>query len=129
MKIILPIYAILFYGIVFFWRTYRTWRKTGVNAYRLTATEGVQGLAGSVYRRISFASAGVVVIFTFWDSLYAYLTPISWLESPWLAGLGFVMLFASLIWIVVAQAQMGNAWRIGIDDENQAGLVTHGLFQ
>lgn len=129
LKIILPIYAILFYGLAFFWRSYQTWRKTGVNPYRLTSTEGVHGLAGKVYRLISLASAGVVVIFIFWDWLYSYLTPIPWLEVVWLDTLGLVLLFTSLIWILTAQVQMGNAWRIGIDDENPTELVTSGIFR
>jgi protein-S-isoprenylcysteine O-methyltransferase Ste14 len=129
LKIILPIYAILFYGIVFFWRTYRTWRETGVNAYRLTAPEGVQGLSGRIYRLLSFASVGVVIIFSFWDLLYAYLIPIPWLEISWLPGLGLALLFASLIWILIAQVNMGSAWRIGIDDENPTELVTGGVFR
>lgn len=129
LKIILPIYAILFYGVAFFWRSYQTWRKTGINPYRLTATEDVHGFTGKAYRLISLASAVVLTIFVFWDGLYAYLTPIAWLEIFWLDVLGVVLLFASLTWILVAQMQMGNAWRIGIDEENPTDLVTGGIFQ
>lgn len=129
MKIVLPIYVILFYGIAFFWRSFQTWRKTGVNPYRLQNPDGIHGLAGRIYRLISFASVGVVVIFSFWDALYVYLTPIRWLEISWLSNFGLVLLFASLIWILVAQAHMGNAWRIGIDDENPTELITSGIFQ
>lgn len=128
LKIILPIYAILFYGVAFFWRSYQTWRKTGVNPYRLAATEGVHGFTGKAYRLISLASAVVLLIFVFWDEIYTYLVPIPWLEAIWLDTLGLVLLFASLIWILVAQVQMGNAWRIGIDDENPTDLVTAGIF-
>ena len=105
LKTILPAYAILFYGIAFFWRSFQTWRKTGINPYRLTATEGVHGFTGKAYRLISLASAGVVIIFVFWDGLYAYLTPIPWLEVPWLDALGLVLLFASLIWIITDTAK------------------------
>lgn len=129
LKIILPIYAILFYGVAFFWRSYQTWKKTGVNPYRLTATEDIHGFTGKAYRLISMASAVVLVIFVFLDGLYAYLTPIPWLEIFWLDVLGVVLLFASLTWILVAQMQMGNAWRIGIDDENPTDLVTTGIFR
>lgn len=128
MKTILFIYTILFYGMAFFWRSYQTWRKTGINPYRLQNPDGIHGLAGRIYRLISVASAGVVVIYAFWDTLYAYLTPILWLEIPWLAGLGLVLLFISLVWILVAQFHMGSSWRIGIDDENPTELVTKGIF-
>ena len=38
------------------------------------------------------------------------------------------MLIASLIWLLIAQAQMGASWRIGIDDKRRTELVQHGLF-
>jgi protein-S-isoprenylcysteine O-methyltransferase Ste14 len=129
LKVILLIYTIGFYGIVFFWRTIRTWRETGINAYQLAAKDSVQGLAGKIYRLISFSSVGAVFIFVFWDSVFFYLTPITWLEISWLSGLGLVLLFASLPWILVAQVNMGNAWRIGIDNQNPTELVTSGVFQ
>jgi len=128
MKTILFTYMILFYGIAFFWRSFQTWRKTGINPYRLQNPDGIHGLAGRIYRLISFASASVVIIYAFWDAIYAYLTPISWLEIPWLVGLGLFLLFASLVWILIAQFHMGSSWRIGIDDENATDLVTTGIF-
>ena len=35
---------------------------------------------------------------------------------------------ASLLWIFVAQSQMADSWRIGIDQENETPLITKGLF-
>jgi protein-S-isoprenylcysteine O-methyltransferase Ste14 len=37
-------------------------------------------------------------------------------------------LHLSFLIIVVAQRNMGNQWRIGIDDRNKTSLVTNGLF-
>ncbi|MPS73641.1 MAG: isoprenylcysteine carboxylmethyltransferase family protein [Chryseobacterium sp.] len=34
----------------------------------------------------------------------------------------------SLIWTIVAQNQMKNSWRIGIDNDMKTELVTSGLF-
>lgn len=129
MKTILLIYTIMFYGIAFFWRSYQTWRKTGVNPYRLQNPDWVHGLAVRIYRLISFASAGIVVIYVFWEPLYVYLTPIPWMEIPWLDNLGLILLFTSLVWILIAQVHMGISWRIGIDDENPTELVTKGIFR
>lgn len=33
-----------------------------------------------------------------------------------------------LAWMVVAQAQMGESWRIGIDEEHRTPLVRKGVF-
>ena len=35
----------------------------------------------------------------------------------------------SLGWTVLAQIQMGNSWRIGIDEEKETALVQSGLFR
>ncbi len=128
-KAALLLYAALFYGVVFFWRSYQTWRRTGVNPYRLRRQGGVRGLAGRVYSLLSLASALVVGLYAFADSLYAYLPPIPWLAAPWISSLGLMLLFAALAWILTAQAQMGEAWRIGIDEDTPAGLVTRGVFR
>ena len=38
-------------------------------------------------------------------------------------------MFVALIWIAVAQAQMGHSWRVGIDKEKSTALVEEGLFK
>lgn len=38
------------------------------------------------------------------------------------------MLPAALLWIVTAQFQMKESWRIGIDTDHETSLVTNGLF-
>lgn len=47
---------------------------------------------------------------------------------PWVvAGLGWACILVGISVVVLAQAQMGDDWRIGVD-ENPTGLVTHGLY-
>jgi len=41
---------------------------------------------------------------------------------------GVIILLLSLVWIIIAQYQMSNSWRIGIDEENETHLVTKGIF-
>jgi len=38
-------------------------------------------------------------------------------------------MLASLFWIVTAQFQMGNSWRIGIDKKNKTELKRNGIFK
>ena len=38
-------------------------------------------------------------------------------------------MLASFIWTFIAQAQMGNSWRIGIDTNNKTELVQTGIFR
>ncbi|WP_255815214.1 isoprenylcysteine carboxylmethyltransferase family protein [Chryseobacterium sp. MA9] len=35
----------------------------------------------------------------------------------------------ALIWVITAQFQMKNSWRIGIDNTTKTELITHGLFR
>ncbi|MBK7140322.1 MAG: isoprenylcysteine carboxylmethyltransferase family protein [Bacteroidetes bacterium] len=42
--------------------------------------------------------------------------------------IGLVLIHISLIWIGIAQYQMSNSWRIGIDEKNKTELVIKGVF-
>lgn len=42
---------------------------------------------------------------------------------------GVILLLASLVWTVLAQAQLGDSWRIGIDYELTTELVHRGVFR
>ena len=129
LKIFLLVYLILFYGVAFFWRTYRVWRTTGINPYRLSEKEGLSGFMAAYFRLIVAGTILVVLIMIFADSFYQALTPITWLERPLVTGIGLVLLVVAFAWVAVAQAQMGTSWRIGIDTENKTALVTEGLFR
>ena len=41
---------------------------------------------------------------------------------------GIVLLLLSLVWTVIAQGQMGESWRIGIDQSHRTNLVQSGVF-
>lgn len=129
MKLFLLTYLILFYGIAFFWRSYRIWRRTGINPYRLQNEKGMAGFLARVYRLVSVAIAVVILIYVFAGDLYLYLTPIVWLQGDVVTAVAVPLLLISFIWILIAQSQMGRSWRIGIDDENQTELVTQGVFR
>lgn len=129
LKPVLLIYVILFYGIAFFWRSYRTWRETGINPYRLSKQEGIHGFLARLYRLVSVSIVITILIFVFADNLYAYLTPIQWLVNPYVTAVGLSLLLVSFVWILIAQSQMGRSWRIGIDEENETHLVTDGVFR
>jgi protein-S-isoprenylcysteine O-methyltransferase Ste14 len=73
-------------------------------------------------------SLAVVGVYAFTPMLYEYLSPLPWLEQPILTLLGWLFLAVSLLWILVAQAQMQASWRIGIDQDHKTDLIQHGLF-
>ena len=69
-----------------------------------------------------------MLAYSFWPGLYRYAIPIEWLGYAWLKLVGVALLLVSLGWTVLAQAQMGESWRIGIDEEHEIALVRSGVF-
>jgi protein-S-isoprenylcysteine O-methyltransferase Ste14 len=53
---------------------------------------------------------------------------IEWLEQSLTRWIGVTLLMLSLVWTVLAQAQMGHSLRIGIDEEHRTSLVDKGVF-
>ncbi|MCB8928299.1 MAG: DUF1295 domain-containing protein [Ardenticatenaceae bacterium] len=130
MKLFLLIYLVLFYGLAFFWRSFATWRATGINPYRLAQAEGLAGFLGRLFRLVSLGLAAVVLLYTLAPAnWYTYLGPLVWLESGMVTAVGILLLIIAFFLVLIAQAQMGNSWRIGIDDKHKTQLVTHGIFR
>jgi protein-S-isoprenylcysteine O-methyltransferase Ste14 len=125
----LPAYLIIYFGIAFFWRSFVTWKRTGINPYAFGKTDNTHDFVGRLFRLTLLASVVVVAFHSFWPAGYQYLTPIPWLRHAILVYLGLGLLIASLNWILVAQAQMGQSWRIGIDPDHKAELVQSGVFR
>ena len=88
----------------------------------------VHDYVGKLFRVTLIGTALIVLAFSLYEPLYLLLTPIAWLHSDWLMGVGLGLLVVALAWVLVAQIQMGDSWRIGIDDQTKSPLVQHGLF-
>jgi protein-S-isoprenylcysteine O-methyltransferase Ste14 len=69
-----------------------------------------------------------VFIYSFSDKMYQYLVPISNLMKDVFLIIALILIHLSLLWISVAQYQMSNSWRVGIDENNKTELITKGLF-
>ena len=78
---------------------------------------------------ISVLELIVISSYAFSDNWSDFLLPLWYLEYPILQKIGYVMLLLSLVIVWVAQSQMADSWRIGIDEENKTELVTNGLFR
>lgn len=128
LRLFLPVYFLAFVGLAFFWRSYRVWRSTGLNPIKLGHGDSAHDYIGLWFGVLVIAGGAMVGLFAFDPPGYAYLLPVFWLASPALTWAGVVLLAAGLVWIVVAQADMGRSWRIGVDFETRTDLVHHGLF-
>ena len=128
LKILLPLYLILFFSLVFVLKSYRVWKQTGVNPYRLGKSDNAYDTIGKAMSFTWGICVIIVGVHTFSDQIYNLLSPISWLDIGWINIVGFCIITLSLCWVFFAQAQMGNAWRVGIDPDNTTNLVQTGVF-
>lgn len=128
LKIFLPIYFVLFFGLAMFWRSYIAWKRTGINPYKLGNSDTVHDFVGKLFRLTLIIAALIVFVFSFLEGYYHWLSPITWMNSSMLIIIGIVLLVLALIWVLIAQLQMGDSWRIGIDEKSESALVQHGLF-
>ena len=129
LKIFLPLYFLAWFALAFAWRSYLTWKRTGRNPYRLGKSDNAHDFVGVLFRLTMAVSAGVVLLHSLSSELYGYLAPIAWLQHPSLVTSGVVLLLVSFLWILLAQKQMGDSWRIGIDHEVKTPLVREGVFK
>jgi len=125
---LLFIFFIIYFLIVFVIRSVWLKIKTGVNPLTFNKKDDAHGYNGKVFTVISFFELIVVVIYAFKIEWYKFLLPFWYLENDTLSKIGWGFLILSLIVVWIAQSQMANSWRIGIDDKNKTNLVTKGAF-
>lgn len=113
----------------FVWRSYAVWKKTGVNPFTFKDSDTAHDFVGRVFKLTFAAVVLVILVYALFPAAYAYLGPIQWLEHAALRWIGVALLLLSLVWTVIAQAQMGEAWRIGVDTEHRTPLVQTGIFR
>lgn len=128
LRIFLPVYLILMFVFAIGGRAYIFKKWTGVNPYSIGGVTPVHRFTGSGIKFVSVLVLAEVVVFSFFPGVYDLLSPLPWLEHRFVSGFGCVVLIASFVWILVAQAQMGSSWRIGIDDRGRTKLIRTGLF-
>ncbi len=104
------------------------WKKTGINPLTFNKTDDAHGFNGKVFTAVSCLELMVVGLYAFKNDWYAYLLPFWYLENQTLQKIGWGFLILSLIVVWIAQTQMANSWRIGIDENNKTKLVTNGMF-
>lgn len=128
LRILLPVYLLVFFATAFVWRSLLVWRRTGVNPYTLGGSDTPHDFVGKLFRLTLVATLAAVLLYGVVPGSVAWLVPIPWLTYPAFQWAGAVLLLLALMWVLVAQAQMGASWRIGIDERVPAPLVQTGLF-
>ena len=120
-----PLICLLVCGTLLFgFRIGVQYRRTGDHGLRLGKqnTTPVQVAATAL---LACALLGVLAV-SILDSL-SYLEPQADI-GPWGTAAGVLVCATALATTMIAQLQMGDAWRIGVDASERTELVTHGMF-
>ena len=125
---LLLIFFIAFFLLAFVIRAVLVYRSTGINPLVLRRTQDAYGYVSMAFTVLVLGCAGVVTLLAFVPHASNWLGVIAPLEITFIKGLGWFCLVVSLLSMVIAQAQMGASWRIGIDSANRTELVSKGLF-
>lgn len=129
LRYFLPLFLVAYIIAAFFWRSYVVWKKTGVNPVVFKGSDSAHDFVGRLFKTLFAVIVAIVIVYAFIPNVYQYVMPLHSLERTAVRSTGFVLLLVSLVWTIVAQAQMGNSWRIGIDTENRTELVQAGVFR
>jgi protein-S-isoprenylcysteine O-methyltransferase Ste14 len=121
-------YIILNFGLTFFLPSYRVWKQTGIFPVTFSNSDNAHDYIGKVFKVLLALLFLTGTIYAFYTEGVKYLMPIWYLEKPILQIIGLIILFVALVWIAIAQHQMSNSWRIGIDEKHKTRLVTEGVF-
>jgi hypothetical protein len=116
---LLLIYFVVFFLLAFVIRSVLVYRSTGINPLVLPGTQDAYGYVGMAFKVLMLGCAGVVTLLAFVPHASNWLGLITPLEITSIKGLGWLCLLVSLLWMLIAQAQMGASWRIGIDSANR----------
>lgn len=121
-------YIIINFGLTFFLPSYRVWKQTGIFPVTFSNSDNAHDYIGKVFKLLLALLFTTGAIYAFYTEGVRYLLPVWYLENSFLQITGLTILFIALVWIAIAQHQMSNSWRIGIDEKNKTRLVTEGVF-
>lgn len=124
----LPSYLVAFFGVAFVWRSLRVRKMTGINPYVLGKSDNAHDFIGTVFRLTILLVAVAVGLNSVSSEILRSFGSIALPGGAALRWIGISALGVAIIWVAVAQAQMGRSWRIGIDRDNETELVQSGIF-
>lgn len=129
LRIFLPTYFIIYFGIAFVAKSVIVAKRIGKNPLVLPKDDSAYGLIGFYFKLTMILMFVYVLLFAFMPKLYHSFLPIHPFDNLTTKYFGLGLLALSLVWTVMAQVHMKNSWRIGIDTETKTELITTGLFQ
>jgi protein-S-isoprenylcysteine O-methyltransferase Ste14 len=128
LRITLPIYFIIYFGVAFVLKSLIVAKRIGKNPLVLPKDDSAYGLIGLYFKLTLIAMFIYVLAYSLFPTWHSIFLIIPSLDNETIKYIGLVVLAVSLVWTIIAQGHMKNSWRIGIDTETKTELVTTGLF-
>ena len=128
-KIAALLYLIIYYGVLILFRSWLLYKNTGINPIKNLEKKGVEGLVEKIFTACLISMAVIVLNFVFIEQNYHWLVPIPYLEPIIIGNIGMLISGIGLAIAIIAQWQMGNSWRLGLNKKEKTSLVTTNLFK
>jgi protein-S-isoprenylcysteine O-methyltransferase Ste14 len=118
--VLFSVFGVLGFG----WRSWLQYRRTGSTGLRGIKTGGLlEYLAG-----VGFVVALVVAFCAAILQEIGVVEPVRILSVVWVQTVGIVIATAGIAATVYSQLEMGDSWRIGVDEKETTTLVHTGVF-
>ncbi|MGG7549757.1 methyltransferase family protein [Chryseobacterium arthrosphaerae] len=128
-RFFIPIYFILFFTVSFLGISIAVAKKIGKNPNVLPKDDSAYALIG-LYFKLVLAALFIYTLLLLWfPATIDKAFKITLLENVFIQYAGVILMIFAFIWVVIAQFQMKDSWRIGIDDQVNTKLITTGLFR
>lgn len=128
-RFFITFYFIIFFTVSFVGISYRVAKRIGKNPNVLPKDDSAYGLVGFYFKLILLALFMYTILLLLFPKDMFSAFKINALEYNLIQYTGLGLMMMAMIWVVIAQLQMKNSWRIGIDSITKTELVTDGLFR
>jgi protein-S-isoprenylcysteine O-methyltransferase Ste14 len=117
--VLFAVFGVLGFG----WRSWLQHRRTGSSGFRGISGGATEWTAGTGFTVALFVAVSAPIL-----QLYNVVAPLSALSAAWIQIAGITIAVAGIAATVYAQLQMGDSWRIGVDERETTTLVHTGVF-
>jgi protein-S-isoprenylcysteine O-methyltransferase Ste14 len=118
--VLFSVFGVLGFG----WRSWLQYRRTGSTGLRGIKTGGLlEYLAGAGFVVALIVSVSAAIL-----QEIAVVEPVRVLSVVWIQTVGIVIATAGIAATVYSQLEMGDSWRIGVDERETTTLVHTGVF-
>lgn len=128
LRCVLPFCTIFGFGYIFVFKSQQISRKIYKPTMVLPKGESLECLVGRYFKIVHYSLITYCIAFGLFPDILFYLGDFNFFNKISVQITGLIILFISCLWMILAQITMKNSWRMGVDKENKAELITSGLF-